>query len=70
MSAKYVKIEKDGVEGQCMPAAVKVWEANGWTVVDDGSSESAPEEPAGDEAAPAVETVTPQTPAGRTKTKE
>ena len=52
MSARYVKIEKDGVEGQCMPAAVKAWERNGWTVVDDGSSESAPEAPAG-EAAPA-----------------
>jgi hypothetical protein len=70
MSTRYVQIEKDGVEGQCMPAAVKAWEKHGWTVVDDGSSESAPEAPVGDEAAPAVEAVTPQTPSGRTKTKE
>jgi hypothetical protein len=60
MSARYVKITKDGEEGQCMPSAAKAWEKHGWTVVDDGSSESAPE-------APEVE---PQTPTGRTKTKE
>jgi hypothetical protein len=58
MSARYVTITKDGEEGQCMPSAVKTWERNGWTVVDDGSSESAPEAPAEKE------------PTGRTKTKE
>jgi hypothetical protein len=60
MSARYVKITKDGQEGECLPESVKGWERHGWTVVDDGSSESAPEAPVAE----------PQTPDGRTKTKE
>lgn len=36
---RFVKIEKDGVEGECLPEALKAWERNGWTAVDDGSSE-------------------------------
>lgn len=42
---KYVKMQKRGeVEGmnviEVMPSAVKVWDRRGWTVVDDGSSET------------------------------
>jgi hypothetical protein len=42
---QYVKIEKNGVEGQCLPQSLDVWERNGWTVVDDGDSEDAGSEP-------------------------
>lgn len=50
---KYVQIEKDGIQGECLPSAVKTWEANGWTVVDDGDSEN------GSEVEPDAHTVTP-----------
>jgi len=35
---KMVSIKKDGVVAECMPEAVPVWEADGWTLVEDGSS--------------------------------
>lgn len=38
---KTIQIEKDGVTGQCTRESLKVWERNGWTVVDDGTSEPA-----------------------------
>lgn len=37
--AQQIKIEKDGVEGFCLPESVGLYERNGWTVADDGSSE-------------------------------
>lgn len=37
--AQQVKIEKDGVEGFCLKESVPLYERNGWTVADDGSSE-------------------------------
>lgn len=37
---KKVKIKKDGVTGECLASAVTAWERNGWTVVDDGNSET------------------------------
>jgi len=37
---RYVKLEKDGIEGECLPSAVEAWKRNGWTVVDDGTSEA------------------------------
>jgi hypothetical protein len=40
---KFAKIEKDGIEGECLPSAAKAWERDGWTVVDDGSSGETPE---------------------------
>jgi hypothetical protein len=52
MSTRYVKITKDGIEAECLPESVKAYERHGWTVVDDGSSETAPA------AAPAGETQT------------
>jgi hypothetical protein len=43
---KQVKITKDDQEAVVMESSVKVWERNGWTRADDGSSgESAPEAP-------------------------
>lgn len=38
---KPIKIRNDetGDEGECMPSALPVWEAHGWTAVEDGSSE-------------------------------
>lgn len=39
---RFVEIEKDGIRGECLPSAVRVWERDGWTVVDDGSSEETP----------------------------
>lgn len=51
---KYVTIEKDGEQGQIMPASISVWEKNGWTVVDDGSSEADDTEQA-EELAPVPE---------------
>ena len=62
MSARYVKISKDGQEGSCLKESVKAYERNGWTVVDDGSSESAPAERTADDQ--------PKASTGRTKTKE
>ena len=38
---RFVKIEKDGIEAEVLPESVKAWERNGWTAVDDGSSEQA-----------------------------
>ncbi len=42
---KRIKIrhEETGDEGTCMPSALPVWERNGWTAVEDGSSEEASE---------------------------
>lgn len=40
---KFVTIEKDDQVGQCLPQSVKVWVRNGWTVRDDGDSETDPE---------------------------
>ena len=37
--AQQIKIEKDGIEGFCLPESVKAYERHGWTVADDGSSE-------------------------------
>lgn len=45
MAQKYVKIELKGKNktetqtGQCLPSAVSVWEARGWTVVGDSEQE-------------------------------
>lgn len=44
MATKYVKIElkergKKTQTGECMPAAVSVWEKRGWTVVGDSEQE-------------------------------
>lgn len=33
-----VKIEKDGITGEVTKESLKAWERNGWTAVDDGSS--------------------------------
>ena len=66
---QHVKITKDGQEAEVLPESLKAYERHGWTVVDDGSSESAPETPE-DEVAPVVTEVVPQVPTGRTKTKE
>jgi len=41
MSAKQIKLTKDGEEGYCMESSVAAWERNGWTRADDGSSEEA-----------------------------
>jgi len=41
-----VKIEKDGIEGEVTREALKAWERNGWTAVDDGSSDEPAEAPA------------------------
>jgi hypothetical protein len=43
-----VKIQKDGQEAEVMPSSVTAWERNGWTLVDDESSDEAtpaPENP-------------------------
>lgn len=40
---KYVDIENEGLRGQCLETALPAWQRNGWTVVDDGSSESGTE---------------------------
>lgn len=38
--AKTVQITKDDMTGYVLEKAVPAWERNGWTAVDDGSSES------------------------------
>lgn len=35
-----IRNEEFDLEGECMPSALKVWERNGWTAVEDGSSEN------------------------------
>lgn len=41
MKKKYVEIANSrGDHAKVMPSSVKLWERNGWTVVDDGSSET------------------------------
>ena len=46
MSKKMVEMaNKDGDHQKVMPSAVKVWQRNGWTVVDDGSSETPAQTP-------------------------
>lgn len=41
--AKQTKIkiyhEETNLIGQCLPSALGAWQANGWTVVDDGDSD-------------------------------
>lgn len=39
---KFVKITKDGLEGEVVKSALPAWERNGWTAVDDESSEVEP----------------------------
>lgn len=41
---KHVVIEMGGVTGKCLPSALEVWQRNGWTVVDDGTSQGVSEE--------------------------
>jgi hypothetical protein len=42
---KYVEIANAaGEHAKVMPSSVKLWERNGWTVVDDGSSETRSDE--------------------------
>jgi hypothetical protein len=38
MGTRRIKITKDGVEATCNPPSLPVWERNGWTRADDGSS--------------------------------
>ena len=47
MGRGQVKITKDDQEGMVTPESVAAWERNGWTRVDDGSSEqsAAPKQP-------------------------
>jgi hypothetical protein len=45
---KMVKITKDDQEAEVLKSAVRAWERNGWTVVDDGDSEDAPVAATGD----------------------
>ena len=40
MKPKFVTIKKDDTEARCLASATDVWARHGWTVVDDGSSES------------------------------
>ena len=41
---RYISIKsEDGVEGRILNESLPAWERNGWTVVDDGSSESGQE---------------------------
>lgn len=40
-----VTITKGDLTGECLPESVPAWEAAGWTVADDGSSESGVQEP-------------------------
>ena len=37
--AREVEITKGDLKGKVLQESVKVWERNGWTVADDGSSE-------------------------------
>jgi len=39
--AQQIKITKDGEEGYCLKESLKMYERNGWTAADDGSSEEA-----------------------------
>lgn len=54
--AQHVEIQKGELRGRVLPRSLPTWEANGWTRVDDGSSEP---EPSGD-TTPVVETPLPQ----------
>jgi hypothetical protein len=40
-----VHIVNGDIHGFCLPSALGAWESNGWTVVDDGSSETGSPEP-------------------------
>jgi hypothetical protein len=42
---KFVEIEKDGSKAQVAEQSLSVWKRNGWTVVEDGSSENSKETP-------------------------
>jgi len=44
---KMIKIKKGDIEAECLRSAVPAWERNGWTVVDDGTSDQEPA-PTGD----------------------
>lgn len=44
MSRKQIKVEKDDVQAEIMPSARAAYQRNGWTVVEDGSSEEAPQQ--------------------------
>jgi hypothetical protein len=41
---KAIKIRhtESGLEGEIMPSSLRAWERNGWTAVEDGSSEEVP----------------------------
>jgi hypothetical protein len=52
---RLINITKGDETGQCMPSALPVWERNGWTRADDGSSAEPQEEP---KKAPAKKTTT------------
>ena len=51
MKKKHVEIAKDDLRGWVLPEALPAWERNGWTRVDDGSSESG-DQPVADQANP------------------
>lgn len=40
---KLVTIKNGDLESRVLPGSVAAWERNGWTAVDDGSSEASPE---------------------------
>jgi hypothetical protein len=42
---KLVKISNGDLTSEVLPETVPAWMSAGWTLVDDGSSESVPEEP-------------------------
>lgn len=56
MAEKQIKVTKDGQEGTIMESSWRVYERNGWTRADDGSSE--PTEPEPEPKAPAKKTTT------------
>lgn len=39
MANKHITITNGELTGQCLPSALKLWERNGWTVLDHGDSE-------------------------------
>jgi len=43
---KWIEITYDDQTARVLPESVPAWEENGWTVVEDGSSESQPVEKA------------------------
>lgn len=39
MADRMIDIEKGDLKGKCMPSALRAWQRNGWTAVEDSSSE-------------------------------